>query len=160
LTDEVFDGVYSGSKKHDPDRAQVLERAWQIGVEKIIITVGTIFDCAPASKICELDGELSWKLKAPGKHSQAISFIPERLFYTVGTHPTRCGEFLVSPDNYFGQLDHQIEENRSKVVAIGEIGLDYDRLHFCEPDVQKKYFEKQLELADKYELREFFSFGV
>jgi len=30
--------------------------------------------------------------------------------------------------------------------------LDYDRLHFCEPDIQKKYFEIQLELADKYGL--------
>lgn len=58
----------------------------------------------------------------------------------------------MSPENYFGQLTQQIEDNKDKVVAIGEIGLDYDRLHFCEPDVQKKYFEKQLELADKYEL--------
>lgn len=56
LTDEVFDGVYSGSKKHDPDRAQVLERAWQIGVERIILTVGTIFDCEPAFKIAATDG--------------------------------------------------------------------------------------------------------
>lgn len=76
----------------------------------------------------------------------------DRLYCTVGTHPTRCSEFLVSPDNYFGQLTQQIEDHKDKVVAIGEIGLDYDRLHFCEPDVQKKYFEKQLELADKFEL--------
>lgn len=57
MTDDVFNGVYSGSKKHDPDRGQVLDRAWQIGVEKIIITVGTIFDCDPAFKIAATDGE-------------------------------------------------------------------------------------------------------
>jgi len=131
LTDEMFEGVYNGSRKHDPDRSQVLERAWHVGVEKLIITVGTIFECAPAFKIAATD---------------------DRIYCTVGTHPTRCSEFLISPENYFGQLVQQIEDNKSKVVAIGEIGLDYDRLHFCEPDVQKKYFEKQLELADTYDL--------
>lgn len=130
LTDEVFDGRYSGSRKHDADRQQVLDKAWNVGVEKIILTVGTIFDCAPAFKIADND---------------------DRLFCTVGCHPTRCGEFLVD-SQYFDKLDQQIEEHAGKVVAIGEIGLDYDRIHFCEPDVQKKYFEKQLELADKYDL--------
>jgi TatD DNase family protein len=57
LTDEVFDGIYSGSRKHDADRQQVLDRAYQIGVEKIILTVGTIFDCEPAFKIASNDGK-------------------------------------------------------------------------------------------------------
>lgn len=57
MTDEVFDGIYNGNKKHDPDRGQVLERAWHIGVEKIIITVGTMLDCAPAYKIAATDGK-------------------------------------------------------------------------------------------------------
>lgn len=116
LTDEMFDGRYNGSRKHDPDRTQVLEKAWNIGMQKIILTVGTIFDCEPAFKITETD---------------------ERLYCTVGCHPTRCGEFLVD-NEYFNKLDQQIEEHKDKVVAIGEIGLDYDRLHFCEADVQKK----------------------
>jgi TatD DNase family protein len=69
------------------------------------------------------------------------------LFITVGCHPTRCKEFLPNPDKYFNDLLELIEKNNDKVVAIGECGLDYDRLHFCPKDVQKQFFEKQLELA-------------
>lgn len=60
MTDQVFEGIYSGTRKHENDRSQVLDRAWQIGVQKIILTVGTIFDCAPAFKIASNDGECKW----------------------------------------------------------------------------------------------------
>lgn len=70
----------------------------------------------------------------------------------MGCHPTRCREFEADPDGYYTKLCKYIDGNRSKVVAIGECGLDYDRLKFCKAETQRVYFEKQLTLAQKYQL--------
>lgn len=133
LTDSMYEGLYNGTQKHPADLKHVLNRAYNIGMEKIIITVGSPkLDLPRAKEITKEDPNLSM---------------------TIGVHPTRCNEFDVEgPEAYFQLMQIEIENNRDKVRAIGECGLDYDRLKFCEKDVQKKYFEKQLELAEKYSL--------
>uniref|UniRef100_A0A2P2L3I9 Uncharacterized protein MANES_09G044500 n=1 Tax=Rhizophora mucronata TaxID=61149 RepID=A0A2P2L3I9_RHIMU len=130
FTDGMFKGIYNAKQYHLADIATVLSRAWSSGVDRIIVTGGSLEESKEALAIAETDG---------------------RLFCTVGVHPTRSKEFEESgdPETHFQALLSLAKEGiqKGKVVAIGECGLDYDRLHFCPSDVQKKYFEKQFELA-------------
>lgn len=57
LTDPMFQGVYNGSAKHQADLSNVLERGWVAGLEKVIVTCGTIFDCEQAFKIVNENGK-------------------------------------------------------------------------------------------------------
>lgn len=44
------------------------------------------------------------------------------------------------------------KDNLEKVVAVGEFGLDYDRLHFCPKEVQLRNFARQFEVVEKTKL--------
>ena len=50
---------------------------------------------------------------------------PEKLFTTIGCHPTRASNFTKSgnADEHLKKFKQLIELNKKKVVAIGEIGL-------------------------------------
>jgi TatD DNase family protein len=125
----VFRGVYRGKRVHPDDFHNVVKRACDHGVEKIYVTGGSLTDSRRAAEL-----------------SQQY----ESLYCTVGCHPTRCGEFEEHPegeDSYLDGLLFLVRENISKVVAIGECGLDYDRLQFCPKEVQLKHFERQFSLV-------------
>ncbi|RUP48915.1 hypothetical protein BC936DRAFT_143656 [Jimgerdemannia flammicorona] len=130
LTDPVFRGIYRGKRRHADDLEHVLQRATVAGVEKMIITAGSVTESEQALEIAKAHG----------------------LYSTVGCHPTRCQDFERHPDGpegYYMQLMNLVmsEKAKGKVVAIGECGLDYDRLEFCPKEVQLRYFELQFDLA-------------
>lgn len=125
LTDPMFQGIYNGTKKHACDFDSLLLRSRQSGIDKMIITAGTLKD---------------------SREALTIASSSDYLYTTVGVHPTRCKEFTEhskGPDDYMSQLI-SIANSNPKVVAIGEMGLDYDRLHFCPRETQLRYFEAQL----------------
>jgi len=132
LTDGMYRGEYhGGSKKHEPDLGDVLERSWKEGLTHIIVTGGSVSDAKEAIQLAKTDN---------------------RLFTTVGCHPTRCSEFLDDPEAYLSNLKSLISDNPGKAVALGEFGLDYDRTNFCPKETQLKFFEYQLNLAEETSL--------
>ncbi|KAI8562884.1 hypothetical protein RHMOL_Rhmol03G0070000 [Rhododendron molle] len=137
FTDGMFKGLYHGKQCHKPDIAAVLSRAWSAGVDRIIVTGGSLEESKEALAIAETDVFYSWQ--------QGFS-VP-----LVCTQQDAKWEFDESgdPEKHFQELLSLAKKGaeKGKVVAIGECGLDYDRLHFCPSDLQKKYFEKQFELA-------------
>lgn len=75
------------------------------------------------------------------KNSIALAEQYDFIYAAVGVHPNEVGEMQ---DEDLETLTNMTKHK--KVVAVGEIGLDY---HYDEPgrDVQKLWFEKQLRLA-------------
>ena len=112
-------------EKYNDDLDEVIHRAKNKGVKKIIC-VGTDLE----SSIQSL--EISNKYK--------------NIYCTIGYHPH---ESCLAEKNYLNKLEEISRED--KVVAIGEIGLDY-YYNNSDPETQKKRFIEQIELANSLNL--------
>ncbi|MCI9233101.1 MAG: TatD family hydrolase [Bacilli bacterium] len=67
------------------------------------------------------------------------------VYGAIGIHPTEVG---MSDDASLERIENHLKDN--KIVAIGEIGLDY---HYGKKEKEKQieFFKKQLDLARKYQ---------
>jgi TatD DNase family protein len=109
-------------KQFDPDRAEVIERAREAGVERMM-TIGT--------------GNGPPDLEAALRLARKHSFI----YATVGLHPHDAAK--ATPET-FAAMEALAAE--TKVLALGEIGLDY-HYDFSPRDVQRNVLVEQLKLA-------------
>ncbi|KAI3632073.1 hypothetical protein MIR68_009909 [Amoeboaphelidium protococcarum] len=126
VTDQMFRGAYHGKRVHGEDFKLMIDRAHQVGVTGILATGTSLKSSRQCIEVCK-------------QYSN--------MFCTVGVHPTESQTFLKDPDGHLHQLKQLIQQNPNQVIAVGECGLDYDRLQFCPKDIQYKFFLKQLELA-------------
>jgi TatD DNase family protein len=115
----------------DADRDSVISRAFSSGVSKII-NIGAGLGSSQRSV------ELAKKY--------------ENIFAAIGFHPHYFNEYQEKSFDKIDDLEKLAQEK--KVVAIGEIGLDYHshdeiKISEKEKDLQKKGFVFQLELARK-----------
>jgi TatD DNase family protein len=123
-------GVNLTNKRFDKDRDDLISRAKNQGVEKLLITGTNIHESQQALVLCQYY-----------QHK-----FPKTLFTTAGIHPHDADG--VSKD-YLAQLVQLAKE--PYVKAIGECGLDFNR-NFSEPQQQLKIFKEQISLAAELEM--------
>ena len=80
------------------------------------------------------------------QQSVAIANKYEQIYASVGVHPHEAKD---TPALYLDIIKKNMLHK--KVVAIGEIGLDY-HYNFSDPKIQKKVFREQLELAKELDV--------
>ncbi len=123
-------GVNFSNSRFDKDRGEVLERAREAGVEKLILTGTSVAESEAVVELCREFGER----------------FPAMLYATVGIHPHDAKALNKESMGILSALAAD-----PSVVAIGEMGLDFNR-NFSTPAQQEKAFEAQLELAAELQL--------
>ncbi|MCY3915319.1 MAG: TatD family hydrolase [Chloroflexi bacterium] len=111
--------------RYDHDRAEVLRRAYKVGVKRIIIPAIDLDSCRQALELSATESSIN---------------------AAVGIHPNSSGDFEASNIDELRRL-----AGNAKVVAVGEIGLDYHWDKSPKPQ-QWRAFEAQLALASQLEL--------
>lgn len=136
LLADQFEGTYFGKERHAPDLDKVvLTRSLESGVTHIIVTAGTLQESKDALKFVRRQREVF-----PG-----ITF-----GCTVGIHPTRTaqefGDFT-DQTKICQELVELVEDGMTdgSVVALGELGLDYDRLEFSDKESQVQGLHAQFQ---------------
>ena len=104
------------------DLSEALQRAADAGVAALI-TIGTDL---PASR-----------------EAVRLASVHDQVFATVGIHPHDAEDF----DDEVGDEIARLAEG-SRVVAVGEVGLDFYRDH-ATPEAQHRAFAAQIELAKR-----------
>jgi TatD DNase family protein len=129
--------IHLQDKRYQNDIKAVLERAAAYGVSAVIIPGTNLHDSIKAVEVVERFTE-----------------IPCQIYAAVGLHPTETHKLDFETLRELREL-----ARHKKVVAIGEIGLDYywpkqkNRTWYCaEPEIQRKAFEIQLDLASELSL--------
>ncbi|MDO5589922.1 MAG: TatD family hydrolase [Lachnospiraceae bacterium] len=122
----IFDThAHYDDEQFDTDREELLTSMEENNVGTIVNVSATFDSCARVTKMA---------LKYPF------------MYAAVGVHPDEVGAL---DDEKFAKMESLLSEE--KVVAVGEIGLDYywdNESH----DLQKEWFIRQLDLARKHDL--------
>ena len=121
--------MHLDDEKFDEDREQIINKIWNEGVT-LAINMGCDIESSTKSK--EIANNNKFIYAAVGIHPENIPQTEEELWITL-------------------EKIKQIAIQNKKIVAIGEIGLDY-YWNKDNKELQKKAFIKQLEIANELSL--------
>ncbi|KAK3988151.1 hypothetical protein QBC44DRAFT_329873 [Cladorrhinum sp. PSN332] len=168
LADPIFRGRYHGKSKHPDDLKGVVSRAVEVGCTKLIVTGSSFKSSRDALKLAqEFPNTIfstagihpcSSSIFSPSHHkhhdeSQSEGEEAEEHTPACGPDPTKPildgdGVDLARSKIIIHDLRALITSApRDQLIAFGEFGLDYDRLHYASKEVQLHSFAAQLELA-------------
>lgn len=119
-------------KKYFPSPDEVIATAIKAGVEGQILIGCNVKDSFSALEIVKA---------RPDK----------KLWCSLGVHPHDSNQLTAEVLEKFEQTIRGENQNGKRIVALGEIGLDYNR-NFQSEDIQKNAFMEQLKLAKKLDL--------
>ncbi|KAI1434985.1 TatD family hydrolase [Xylaria sp. CBS 124048] len=162
LADPIFRGVYHGKERHPDDLGAVVSRAQEVGCQKLIVTGSDFASSRHALDIAKEYPGVVYTTAGIHPCSSAIFSTThahhDTQDYTMPSNPDP--EAPVSEDHepdpektkqIISDLRAFIESARTThpgaLVAFGEFGLDYDRLHYCSRKVQLHSFAAQLDLV-------------
>lgn len=83
---------------------------------------------------------------ATSRAALALSGTYKNVYAAIGVHPNDTGNMSEEDIEWL-----RVHSSDPKVVAVGEIGLDY-YWNEPEPEIQKKWFERQIALAKEVDL--------
>lgn len=125
--------LYWDSFKDDFD--EVIKRALDAGID-------TVLNIGVDAKTSQVAAKLN---------SDKIQF-----YSTIGIHPQEAVNYSNNPDVSIQKDIEQLEKiyhaDKSKVVAVGECGLDYQEVDDQIKNLQRKLFQAQINLAKKLNL--------
>ncbi|KAK4208903.1 endodeoxyribonuclease-like protein [Rhypophila decipiens] len=170
LADPIFRGRYHGKPRHPDDLQGVISRAQQVGCTKLIVTGSSFKSSRDALKLAAEFPDTVYTTAGVHPCSSSI-FSPSHHKHhdesqsegeeaaEAEQHTPACGPDPTKPildgdgvdharsETIISDLEKLITEAPKSLVAFGEFGLDYDRLHYCSKEVQLHSFAAQLKLA-------------
>lgn len=161
LTDPMFRGVYNGKQYHESDLKQVLSRAHQRNVNCALLTGSSLVESKDAISLANETTESPVTLYYTiGVHPCCVNEFAnhdatidrpsndEDLNKSLHLEVLKDTKFAHSKlQELYDLIQNQLSIDPSKFRAIGEIGLDYDRLYYSSKEMQLLFFEEQLKLS-------------